>query len=97
VSSCCSRSRARISRRAARPPPTPSGSQGPATRPRRLGFTNPVGEDGQLGIQGPGENDLDAFPKLYATYERVVISQERTEDAKRPTNVVLAGKLPAGR
>jgi hypothetical protein len=70
---------------------------GPGDKARRLGFTNPVGEDGQLGIQGPGENDLDAFPKLYATYERVVISQERTEDAKRPTNVVLAGKLPAGR
>jgi hypothetical protein len=70
---------------------------GPGDKARRLGFTNPVGENGELGIQGPGENDLDAFPQLYATHERVVVSQERTEDTKRPTNVVLTGKLPAGR
>jgi hypothetical protein len=70
---------------------------GPGDKARRLGFTNPVGDDGALGIQGPSETDLQAFPQLYATYEKVVVSQERTEDSKRPTNVVLAGRLPAGR
>jgi len=70
---------------------------GPGDKARRLGFTDPVGDDGQLGISGPGENDLDAFPQLYATYEKVVVSQERDENAKRPSAVVLSGKLPAGR
>jgi hypothetical protein len=70
---------------------------GPGARSRRLGFTNPVGEDGKLGIQGPSEKDLANFPKMYATYANVVVSQERTEDAKRPSNVVLTGKLPQGR
>ncbi len=70
---------------------------GPGGKARRLGFTNPVGKDGVLGIQGPSEKDLAKFPQLYATYENVVVSQERTEDAERPTTVVLAGKLPAGR
>jgi hypothetical protein len=70
---------------------------GPGDKARRLGFTDPVGEDGALGIQGPSEKDLQRFPQLYATYEKVVVSQERTEDARRPTNIVLAGRLPAGR
>src|SRR5215211_6724269 len=70
---------------------------GPGSKARRLGFTNPVGDDGKLGIQGPSEKDLAAFPRLYATYANVVVSEESTEDAKRPTKVVLSGKLPAGR
>jgi len=64
---------------------------------RRLGFTDPVGTDGRLGIQGPSEDDLKAFPKLYATYERVVVSRETTDSAKRPGSVILTGKLPQGR
>ena len=70
---------------------------GPGDQARRLGFTNPVGDDGQLGIQGPSQNDLEEFPKLYATHERVVVSQETTEEAKRPSRVILSGKLPKGR
>src|SRR5215204_1603710 len=58
---------------------------GPGDKARRLGFTNPVGDDGQLGIQGPSQKDLEEFPKLYATRERVVVSQETNEDAKRPS------------
>jgi hypothetical protein len=69
----------------------------PGGKARRLGFTNPVGEDGRLGIQGPSDKDLEAFPKLYATYERVVVSEETNENAKRPGNVILGGKLPKGR
>jgi hypothetical protein len=70
---------------------------GPGSKARRLGFTNPVGDDGKLGIQGPSEKDFAAFPRLYATYANVVVSEESTEDAKRPRKVVLSGKLPAGR
>jgi hypothetical protein len=35
-----------------------TGSGGKA---RRLGFTNPVGADGRLAIQGPSERDLEDF------------------------------------
>lgn len=49
---------------------------GPGAKARRLGFTDPVGEDGALGIQGPSQKDLARFPKLYATYESVVVSRE---------------------
>jgi hypothetical protein len=70
---------------------------GPGAKARRLGFTDPVGEDGKLGIQGPSEKDLADFPKMYATYANVVVSQESTEDAKRPSRIVLTGKLPQGR
>jgi hypothetical protein len=70
---------------------------GPGAKARRLGFTNPVGEDGRLGIQGPSDKDLAAFPRLYATYERVVVSAETDENARRPGDVILAGRLPQGR
>ena len=43
---------------------------GPGGKARRLGFTNPVGEDGALGIQGPSEKDLAAFPALRDVRER---------------------------
>ena len=84
-------------------PQSPAGAAyavwftGPGDKARRLGFTNPVGEDGRLGIQGPSEKDLEAFPKLYATYARVVVSQETSEDARRPSRVILSGRLPKGR
>ena len=70
---------------------------GPGAKARRLGFTDPVGADGKLGIQGPSQKDLADFPKMYATYANVVVSQESTENAKRPTRIVLTGKLPQGR
>jgi Sigma-70, region 4 len=70
---------------------------GPGDKARRLGFTNPVGADGRLGIQGPSDNDLDAFPKLYATHTRVVVSEETSETATTPTRVLLSGTLPKGR
>nr|MBA3408432.1 anti-sigma factor [Solirubrobacterales bacterium] len=84
-------------------PPSGAGSAygvwltGPGDRARRLGFTNPVGADGQLAIQGPGENDVDRFPKLYATYARVIVSRETTEESRRPGAVILSGRLPTGR
>jgi Sigma-70, region 4 len=83
------------------PPSAPRASYavwftGPGGKARRLGFTNPVGADGRLGIQGPSDNDLAAFPKLYATHERVVVSEETSEDARRPGKVILSGRLPKG-
>ena len=70
---------------------------GPGGKARRLGFTDPVGSDGKLAIQGPSQKDLAAFPKLYATYANVVVSRESDAKAKRPSQVVLSGKLPSGR
>jgi hypothetical protein len=70
---------------------------GAGGKARRLGFTNPVGANGQLGIQGPSANDLEEFPQLYAGYEKVVVSRETTESAKRPSSVILSGRLPKGR
>jgi hypothetical protein len=70
---------------------------GPGTRARRLGFADTVGADGTLGIQGPTEEDVSSFPRLYATYENVVVSEESTESARRPSKVILSGTLPSGR
>jgi hypothetical protein len=83
----------------------PSGSEaayavwftGPGTRARRLGYTDPVGQDGALGIQGPSDADLDDFPRLYATYAHVVVSRETDDGARRPGRPVLRGPLPRGR
>jgi Sigma-70, region 4 len=70
---------------------------GPGSRTRRLGFADAVGADGTLGIQGPTERDVGRFPRLYATYENVVVSEESTESARRPSKVILTGSLPSGR
>ena len=51
---------------------TPARVHGPGRRRRQA-----------RQIQGPGEKDLAAFPKLYATYANVVVSRESAEDAKR--------------
>jgi hypothetical protein len=69
------------------------------TRPgggsQRLGFAQPVGENGQLGTTGPRTEDLDKFPRWLARYKQVVVSRERDGDAKRPGPVVLRGTLPS--
>jgi len=69
---------------------------GPGDKVRRLGFAT-VGANGRLGIQGPSDKDLANFPQLYASYARVVVSRETSQDAERPGNVLLTGKLPTGR
>ncbi|HZB77543.1 MAG TPA: sigma-70 region 4 domain-containing protein [Solirubrobacteraceae bacterium] len=65
-------------------------------RYRRLGFAN-AAQDGTLAVGGPTEDLRDAFPQLYATYDRVLVSQETTDTAREPTRVVLTGRLPSGR
>ncbi|HWT25501.1 MAG TPA: hypothetical protein VN213_18500, partial [Solirubrobacteraceae bacterium] len=69
----------------------------PGKRARRLGYTDPVGADGALGIQGPSDKDIAAFPGLYASYTHVVVSRETTTEATRPAGPVLRGVLPNGR
>ena len=63
---------------------------------RRLGFAN-GGQDGSLAVGGPSEDLQGDFPQLYATYDRVVVSQETTDSAGEPTRIVLSGRLPSGR
>jgi hypothetical protein len=70
---------------------------GPGTRARRLGYTDPVGADRVLAIQGPSDTDLAAFPRLYADYAHVVVSRETDTAARRPARPVLRGPLPRGR
>ena len=63
---------------------------------RRLGFAN-AAEDGTLAAGGPSADLAAEFPQLFATYDRIIVSQETTDAADEPTRVVLTGKLPAGR
>jgi hypothetical protein len=65
-------------------------------RYERLGFASGA-EDGSLVVGGPGEDLREAFPQLYATYDRIVVSQETTDTSAAPTKVVLTGTLPSGR
>jgi len=63
--------------------------------PRRLGFTDPVGEDGRLVVGGPRARDADRFPRLLAAAEEVVLARARSERATRPGRVVLRGRIAA--
>ena len=62
---------------------------------QRLGFAQPVGENGQLGTTGPRTEDLDKFPRWLARYKQVVVSREKTGNAKSPGPIVLRGTLPS--
>jgi hypothetical protein len=62
---------------------------------QRLGFAQPVGEDGRLGTTGPRTEDLDKFPRWLARYKQVVVSRERDGNAKTPGPIVLRGALPS--
>ena len=62
---------------------------------QRLGFAQPVGKGGQLGTTGPRTEDLDKFPRWLARYKQVVVSRERTGNAKTPGPIVLRGELPS--
>lgn len=63
--------------------------------PRRLGFTDPVGEDGRLIAGGPQSRDADRFPRLLATADEVVVARATSERASRPGRVALRGRIPA--
>jgi hypothetical protein len=63
---------------------------------QRLGFAQPVASNGQLGTTGPRTEDLDKFPRWLARYRQVVVSRERSGNAKTPGPIVLRGTLPRG-
>ncbi len=69
---------------------------GPGAKARRLGFTDPVGADGKLGIQGPSQKDLADFPKMYATYANVVVSQESSREREAADQDRAHRQAPAG-
>jgi hypothetical protein len=69
---------------------------GKGGKAHRLGFAT-ADDNGTLVVQGPSEREYKTFPKLYASYEKVVLSRETTDKATKPTAVVLVGKLPKGR
>jgi hypothetical protein len=63
---------------------------------QRLGFAQPVGSNGQLGTTGPRTEDLAKFPRWLARYKQVVVSRERTGNARTPGPIILRGTLPRG-
>jgi hypothetical protein len=64
---------------------------------RRLGFAQAqVGENGVLTTGGPTEDDLERFPRWFASYDFVVVTRESDADARRPGRAVLRGTLPSG-
>jgi hypothetical protein len=66
-------------------------------KPRRLGFAQTqVGRDGVLATGGPQQRDEAAFPRWFATYDKVLITRETDAKATRPGPAVLQGTLPAG-
>jgi type II secretory pathway pseudopilin PulG len=64
---------------------------------RRLGYTQTqVGEDGFLTTGGPREDQLEEFPRWFATYDKVLVTEVDSRDDRRPGRVVLEGTLPGG-
>ena len=64
-------------------------------KPRRLGFAQTqVGNDGVLTTGGPQKADEDAFPKWFATYDKILVTRETSARATKPGPAVLEGTLP---
>ena len=63
---------------------------------QRLGYAAPVTADGKLGTSGPREEDLAKFPEWLGKYRQVVVSRDRSQNAKAPGPIVLRGNLPRG-
>lgn len=66
------------------------------SRSQRLGYAAPVTADGKLGTSGPREEDLAKFPGWLGSYRQVVVSRDRSQNAKAPGPIVLRGNLPRG-
>ena len=61
----------------------------------RLGVAqNPVGSDRTLTTAGPRNQDVDKFPKWFASYDNVIVSLDSSPTAKKPGTVILSGDLP---
>ena len=66
-------------------------------QPRRLGFAqSQVGQNGVLTTAGPQKRDLKAFPRWFASYQKVLITRETAAKATKPGPAVLEGTLPGG-
>lgn len=65
----------------------------PGGRSRRLGFAQPVGEDGLLQLSGPQQRDLAGFSRLLTRYRQIVVTRERDEATSKPGPVILRGSL----
>jgi len=66
------------------------------SKSQRLGYAAPVTADGKLGTSGPREEDLAKFPEWLGSYRQVVVSRDRSQNAKAPGPIVLRGNLPRG-
>jgi hypothetical protein len=63
---------------------------------RLLGFPQTAVTNGVLTVGGPGKKDRKAFPRLFATYDKVLITRETQAKPSKPGPVVLSGTLPHG-
>jgi hypothetical protein len=62
-----------------------------------LGFPQTAVTNGVLTVGGPGKGDERAFPRWFATYDRVLITRETQAHPQHPGPAVLEGTLPHGR
>jgi len=70
---------------------------GPGGKADLIGVaTDPVGQDGALGVAGPPANNAQQFPKQLSGHRNVVVSRETKAGATQPGPIVLRGKLPTG-
>jgi hypothetical protein len=65
--------------------------------PRLLGFPQTQVTEGVLTVGGPGKGDEKAFPRWFATYDKVLITRETEAKPARPGPAVLQGTLPHGK
>jgi hypothetical protein len=61
-----------------------------------LGFPQTSVTNNVLTVGGPGKKDAKDFPRLFATYDNVLITRETKASPTKPGPTVLAGTLPHG-
>jgi Sigma-70, region 4 len=70
---------------------------GPGKKADLIGVaTDPVGQDGALGVAGPPSDTAQQFPQQVSSHRNVVVSRETKRGATQPGPIVLRGKLPSG-
>jgi hypothetical protein len=61
-----------------------------------LGFPQTSVTNNVLTVGGPGKKDAKDFPRLFATYDKVLITRETKASPSKPGPTVLSGTLPHG-
>jgi Sigma-70, region 4 len=61
-----------------------------------LGFPQTSVTNNVLTVGGPGKKDAKDFPRLFATYDKVLITRETKARPAKPGPIVLSGTLPHG-